>query len=320
PTTRDTLQPPQTHLAYSLGSAIPIFVNPGNLEIGFMLNLPIIERANVYRLKTVLNVGFWKENTHVQLKTPLLLAYHDADPKLYLIPNLDLCTKTKDLHWVCPSNPFIRDVTDYMCGLREGSPEQNCQAKVTLKDVGLETKVERAGNRWLVSTPVTEALLSYDQHDTVTRIKLPNQTMFVSVPQGALLHLGDIILHHLNLDRYDTEIEIMDAFKGYNFSIDASIENQLIVEGTKQIKFSLTPAELSFTPLPQFPRRTEWTETHTMTVTVVLLVIGWVVTAGMAHTAYRQVKRLQVRIDSLTFIPSRFIAPPLPMTQPGSSP
>ncbi|MEQ2186361.1 hypothetical protein GOODEAATRI_027693, partial [Goodea atripinnis] len=97
-----------------------------NLEIGFMLDLPIIERANVYRLKTVLNVGFRKENTHVHLKTPSLLAYHDADPKLYLIPNLDLCTKTKDLHWLCPSNPFIRDVTDYMCCLREGSPEQNC--------------------------------------------------------------------------------------------------------------------------------------------------------------------------------------------------
>ncbi|MEQ2167725.1 hypothetical protein GOODEAATRI_007031 [Goodea atripinnis] len=111
----------------------------------------------------------------------------------------------------------------------------------------------------------------------------------------------------------------MDAFKGYNFSIDASIEEQLLREGTKLIRFSLTPAELSSTPLLQFPRRTEWTETHTMTVTVVLLVIGWVVTAGMAHTAYRQVKRLQVRIDALTVISPRFIAPSLPMTQGVSS-
>ena len=35
----------QIHLAYSLGNAIPIFVNPQSLEIGFMLNLPIIENT-----------------------------------------------------------------------------------------------------------------------------------------------------------------------------------------------------------------------------------------------------------------------------------
>ncbi len=31
-------------------SAIPISVDPKNLEIGFILNLPIVERQNIYRL------------------------------------------------------------------------------------------------------------------------------------------------------------------------------------------------------------------------------------------------------------------------------
>ena len=63
--TTTTVQTSQVHLAYSLGSAIPIYVNPENLEVGFILNLPIIEKQNIYRLKSVLNVGFWQEDTHV---------------------------------------------------------------------------------------------------------------------------------------------------------------------------------------------------------------------------------------------------------------
>ncbi|KAL7397955.1 hypothetical protein ABVT39_002225 [Epinephelus coioides] len=70
------------------------------------------------------------------------LAYHDDHPSLYLIPNLDMCTKTKDIHWVCPGNPFVRDVTNYLCGLRAKSPEQKCQAKMSVKDEQTGTKVE----------------------------------------------------------------------------------------------------------------------------------------------------------------------------------
>lgn len=50
---------------------------------------------------------------------------------------------------------------------------------MSTKDEGMETKVERAGNRWVVNTPDTEILISYDQHDTVTRMKIPNQTVFL---------------------------------------------------------------------------------------------------------------------------------------------
>ncbi|CAB1422874.1 unnamed protein product [Pleuronectes platessa] len=98
------------------------------------------------------------------------------------------------------------------------------------------TRVERAGDKWLVNTPATEAIMAYDRHDSSTKLKLLNQTMFLVVPQGATVHIGDIVLHHLNSDRHDTEIEIMDAFQGHNLTIDTAIQQQLLAEGTRETK------------------------------------------------------------------------------------
>ena len=303
--TTTVVQSSQAHLAYSLGSAIPVYVNPQNLEIGFLLNLPIIEQQNVYRLKSVLNVGFWRDNTHVHLKTPPTLAYHDDDPSLYLSPNLNLCTKTKDVHWVCPGNPFIRDVSNYLCGLRAESPEQKCQGRLSIKDEGMETKVERAGNRWLVSTPVNEALMAYDRHDTTTKVTLPNQTMFLTVPQGATIHFGDIVLHHLNSDQHDTEIEIMDAFRGHNVTIDDTLQQQLLAEGTKVVKFSLKPSGL--TTAYSSHKSLPYQEHHVSWAALGLLLSGWIITAVIAHIMYKYIRRLQARLDTLLVVPQRFV-------------
>lgn len=91
--TTTVVQSSQIHLAYSLGSAIPVSIDPHNLDLGFILNLQIIKRQNINRMKSVLNVGFWKDNMHVHHETLPTLAYHDNEPKLYLIPNLSICTK-----------------------------------------------------------------------------------------------------------------------------------------------------------------------------------------------------------------------------------
>ena len=40
--TTTVVQSSQIHLAYSLSSAIPMYLNPQNLKIRFILNLPII--------------------------------------------------------------------------------------------------------------------------------------------------------------------------------------------------------------------------------------------------------------------------------------
>lgn len=86
-TTRDVVTPLQAHLAHTLGSVVPIFVDPEAREVGFIINLPI----------------------NAEVQTPSLVAYHDNNPDLYLAPNM---------HYQCPSKLFIRDNTDGICGLK----------------------------------------------------------------------------------------------------------------------------------------------------------------------------------------------------------
>ena len=296
----------QVHLAYSLGSAIPIFVNPQKLEIGFILNLPIIESQNIFRLKTVLNVGFWKDNIHIHIKTPPMLAYHDDNPSFHLIPNLNMCNSTKDIHWVCPSSPFIRDTTDHLCGLRANSPEQKCVGSMSVKDEGTETRIERAGNRWVVNTPNTEILMSYDRHDTVTRMKIPNQTVFITVPRGATIHIQDIALHYLNPDRYDTEIEMIDAFRGHNFSIGDTLQQQLLAEGTKTVKFSLEPTGLKAIFSRHLVGQSPDLGHPISLVALGLLLSGWIITAGIAYMLHKHIQTLHAKLDSVVNIPDSF--------------
>lgn len=45
--TTTVVKPSKVHLVFRLGSAIPISVNPQNLELGFIHNLPVMEQQNV---------------------------------------------------------------------------------------------------------------------------------------------------------------------------------------------------------------------------------------------------------------------------------
>ena len=58
---------------------------------------------------------------------------------------------------------------------------------------------------------------------TVKKMRIPNQTVFITVPQGATLHIGDIALHHLLPERYEAEIEMVDAFLGHDLDIGDSL-------------------------------------------------------------------------------------------------
>ncbi|XDV51914.1 hypothetical protein PO909_020706 [Leuciscus waleckii] len=212
--------PIQTHLAYSLGSAIPLYVDPAQREVGFLLNLPIIESSRIYRLKDVVNIGFWQSNTEFKVRTPEVVAYHDSDPQLYLAPNLHMCTLTKDIHYLCPSKPFLRDNTDGICGLQQLANDARCPADAKPRNQVTETQAEIVGNRWLVNTPARSATLTYDQHDTATRVNLLNQSMWIQVPRGAILHLDDLALYHLPSEEYQAELEIPSFFRDRNFTLD----------------------------------------------------------------------------------------------------
>ncbi len=159
--------------------------------MAFLLSLPIIDANNIYRLKDFVNVGFWKGNTYFKIHTPEVVAYHNNNEQLYLAPNQKMCMLTKDINFLCLSKPFVRDNTEGICGLKSIRPNTSCPAEATPGSQVEVTQVKIIGNQWLVNTPVLTATFTYDQHDTATRIILPKQTLWITVPKGSIFHNDD---------------------------------------------------------------------------------------------------------------------------------
>ncbi|ROL46747.1 hypothetical protein DPX16_12640 [Anabarilius grahami] len=201
------VSPIQAHLAHSLGSAIPLYIDPEMGDLAFLISLPIIDSNNIYRLKDVLNVGFWQGDIYVKIHTPEMVAYHDSNEQLYLAPNLRMCTLTKDIHYLCPSKVFIRNNTEEICGLEAMKVDTHCPAQATPRSQ-IETTQEIIGNRWFVNTTARTATLSYNQHDTAIHVTLLNQTMWINIPKGSILHIDDLALYHLSDNENKTELEI----------------------------------------------------------------------------------------------------------------
>lgn len=294
-TTSEMVQPLQVHLAYSLGSAIPIHVNPEAKEIGFLLNLPIVSSKDIYRLKSILNVGFWRGDMHVKLTTPPLVAYQEDDPNLYLVPNLELCISTKDIHWVCPSKPFLRDTTQRLCGIRKGAATEKCKATVTSKREVNEPQVEQVGKKWLVSTPQLTVTITYDRHDTATEVQLPNQTVFLQVPEGAIVHLNDLALYHLESELYETELEIVDAFRGHSVDLDERIQETVSLEGVQVVEFVLNDTNLKTTLVgPKHSRCGSSGALGTVNVVILTLLLGsWIMAGVMCWMLFSCIKALR---------------------------
>ncbi|KAL1268892.1 hypothetical protein QQF64_034255 [Cirrhinus molitorella] len=285
----------QVHLAYSLGVSILLHVDPEQSELALLLNLPIIETNNIYRLKDIVNVGFWQGNTHIKINTPDVVAYHDSNPQLYLTPNLRMCTLTKDIHYLCPSKPFLRDGTEGICGLKPMQRDTLCPAEAKPRAQVTETRAEIVGNRWLVNTPIRTATLTYDQHDTATRVSLPNQSMWIQVPKGAILHLGDLALYHLPSEQYQSEVEIPALFRDYNLTLNPELELSIEERGSQMI--NITPIDtalqaLSRLPvLPSFSVGRAWTAADT--ALCFATAIGYTLTLGLALRLFNRVNRVQ---------------------------
>ncbi|XDV17338.1 hypothetical protein PO909_023217 [Leuciscus waleckii] len=267
--------PIQTHLAYSLGSAIPLYVDPTQREVGFLLNLPIIESSRIYRLKDIVNIGFWQRDTQFKVRTPDVVAYHDSDPQLYLAPNLHMCTRTKDIHYLCPTKP---------------------RNQVT------ETQAEIVGNRWLVNTPVRSATLTYDQHDTATRVNLLNQSMWIQVPRGAILHLDDLALYHLPSEEYQAELEIPSFFKNRNFTLDPELEDWIEKGGPQVI--DIAPLDSALQALSRLPilNTSPVVQTWTAADTALCItsILGHALALGLAYILYRRINAIRTSTAKLT--------------------
>lgn len=294
--------PLQVHLAYSLGSAIPLYVDPEQREVGFLLNLPIIESSRIYRLKDIVNVGFWKGNTHIKVRTPDVVAYHDSDPQLYLAPNLHMCTLTKDIHYLCPSKPFLRDNTDGICGLQPMSSDNRCPAEARPRMQVGETRAEIIGDRWLVNTPVLTATLTYDQHDTATRVSLLNQSMWIQVPKGAILHVDDLALYHLPSSEYESELEIPSFFKDHNFTLGPELELGIETGGSQLIDIAPLDSALQALsrqpPLTTSPVIRAWSAADT--ALCISMVVSHLLTLGLAFILYRRLNEVRSSTVKLT--------------------
>ncbi len=243
--------PIQTHLAFSLRSAIPLYVDPEAGDLAFLLSLPIIDANNIYRLKDVVNVGFWQGNTYVKIHTPEGIAYHDNNEQLYLAPNLKMRTLTKDIHFICPSKPFVRDKIEGICSLESIRPDTSCPAEVTPRSQVEVTHDEIIGNRWLVNTPARTASPTYDQHDTATCIIRPNQTLWITVPKGSILHIDELALYHLNDNEYQAKIEITPFFRQHSFVLDPELEERIKEEVTQLI--DLTSVDTALEAIARLP-------------------------------------------------------------------
>ncbi|XDV47186.1 hypothetical protein PO909_016886 [Leuciscus waleckii] len=294
--------PIQTHLAYSLGSAIPLYVDPTQREVGFLLNLPIIESSRIYRLKDIVNIGFWQRDTQFKVRTPDVVAYHDSDPQLYLAPNLHMCTRTKDIHYLCPSKPFLRDNTDGICGLQQLANDARCPADAKPRNQVTETQAEIVGNRWLVNTPVRSATLTYDQHDTATRVNLLNQSMWIQVPRGAILHLDDLALYHLPSEEYQAELEIPSFFKNRNFTLDPELEDWIEKGGPQVI--DIAPLDSALQALSRLPilNTSPVVQTWTAADTALCItsILGHALALGLAYILYRRINAIRTSTAKLT--------------------
>lgn len=177
---------------------------------------------------------------------------------------------------------------------------------MSIKDHVMETKVERAGDQWLVSTPKHEAVMSYGQHDTATQMQLPNQTVFIKVPQGTVVHIDDIVLHHLHSEDYSTDVEAIDALRGHNFTIEDTLRQQLLSEGTKVVQFSLDQSGFhanTLSPLARTPIN-PWSAIAVAALGLTLC--GWIITALIAARLLNYIQTLHNKLNTLTNVPDRF--------------
>ncbi|XDV46524.1 hypothetical protein PO909_014409 [Leuciscus waleckii] len=284
----------QIHLAYSLGSAIPLYVDPEQREVGFRLNLPIIESSQVYRLTDIVNVTFWENSTHIKIRTPDVVAYHDSDTQLYPAPNLHMCTLTKDIHYLCPSKPFLRDNREGIGGLQPLVSDTRCPAEAKPRTQDTEAQAEIVGDRWLSNTPVHTATLTYDQHDTATRVNMLNQSMSIQVPTGAIPHLGDLSWYHLPNNLNQTALEL-PSFKNYNFTLDPELELWIEKRGSQLM--NIAPVNTALRARSRLPVLNTSSAVRAWTASDIALcistVIGHTLTLGLASILYSRLNGMR---------------------------
>ncbi|KAJ8375603.1 hypothetical protein SKAU_G00061830 [Synaphobranchus kaupii] len=215
----------QVRIAYNMGAAVPLFVDVENMQVAFMVILPFIRPENIYQLKAIINVGAWNGSYLTTVITPPVVAYQEKFTQ-YLVPNLKLCKKAKDLHWLCPSKPFVKDASEVLCGLSEGTTLEKCRVTVTRGPTN-ETRVAITNGQWLINTPLSELTVSYTQHYSITKLPIEPRVSLITVPENSVILVGDTALYHLDHGTYQAEVETIDVFRGQELEITEELEELL---------------------------------------------------------------------------------------------
>ncbi len=180
--------------------------------------------------------------------------------------------------------------------------ENRCQPiEATPRSQVEVTQAEIIGNRCLVNTPARTATLTYDQHDTATRIILPNQTLWITVPKGSILHIDDLALYHLTDDEYQAEIEISPFFKQHSFILDLELEERIREEGTQLI--DLTSVDTALEAIARLPPAgapiiRSWSATDT--ALCISTIVGYVVTLTLAFLLHKRMNAVQESFNKCT--------------------
>ncbi len=245
-----------------------------------------------------MNVGFWQGNTYVKIHTPEVVAYHDNNEQLYLAPNLRMCTRTKDIHFLCPSKHFVRD---NICGLESVRPDISCPAEATPRSQVEVTQAEIIGNPMAGQHP---SMNSYP-HIQSTRhshtVILPNQTLWITVSKGSILHIDELALYHLTDDEYQAEIEISPFSKQHSFVLDPELEERIKEEGTQLI--DLTPVDTALEAIARLPPAgthiiRSWSAADT--ALCISTIVGYVVTLTLAFLLHKRVNAVQESFNKCT--------------------
>ncbi|KAL1248879.1 hypothetical protein QQF64_022197 [Cirrhinus molitorella] len=150
--------------------------------------------------------------------------------------------------------------------------------------------------------PAQVATLTYDQHDTATRINLLNQTMWIQVPKDAILHLDDLALYHLHSEEYHTELEISNFFRDYNFTLSPELEMR-IAEGGPQL-IDITPFDQALQALDQMPTLANllvvrsWTAADT--ALCLTTIIGYALSLCLSFILYKRINGMQELVGRCT--------------------
>ncbi|KAJ8349453.1 hypothetical protein SKAU_G00245830 [Synaphobranchus kaupii] len=180
-----------------MGAAVPLFVYVENMQVAFMVSLPFIRPENIYQLKAIINVGAWNGSYLTTVITPPVVAYQEKFTQ-YLVLNLKLCKKAKDLHWLCPSKPFVKDASEVLCGLSEGTTLEKCRVTELEITEELEELLVKKDMHTLQVT-VKRQGITYDlpRRDGAENHMAGNSHAILSSASMALLALILVLLHAL---------------------------------------------------------------------------------------------------------------------------